>query len=75
MRNLSNKSKYLLFIGIGFELIGIQIGLILLGTWLAGIFEWPKAPLIAGGIVLGLVVWLAHIVRALRQISEKTDKE
>lgn len=67
------KNIYLLFVGIGLELVGIEVGMILLGQWVDERWGLPGVGVAVLGLG-GLIVWLWHVVRMLRQLDEdETD--
>lgn len=65
------KNRYLVFAGIGFELIALILGAIYLGKYLVeeqGMSDWIKAVL----IVVAFVVWFISLIVKLKA-SEKTQ--
>lgn len=66
------KNKYLVFVGIGFELIAFILIAIYLGQFLVekqGIGDWVKAIL----IVVAFVVWFISLVVKLKAGEKKSD--
>jgi F0F1-type ATP synthase assembly protein I len=62
-------NKYLIFTAMGFELVGIMIGCLLLGQWVDHRYA-TKGLAMVGFSVLGLAGWLFHII----QLSKNLDK-
>ncbi len=68
-------NKYLVFAGIGFELIGLILLSVYIGEALDS--KWPSKGLwVAGLILLSLVGWMVHLVFLLKstQKSESAQK-
>lgn len=62
-------NKYIVFIGVGFELVGLIIGGVFLGEFLEG--KIPSKGLWTSGlIVLALIGWFIHLMVLLKN-SEK----
>lgn len=67
-------NKYILFIGIGFELIGLIVVAIYVSAWLEE--KYPsKGTITAGMILLALVGWFIHIFVLLKKVSTEKQKE
>ena len=65
-------NKYLIFVGIGFELIALIILSIFVGEALET--KWPTKGLwVAGLILFSLVGWMVHLVYLLKA-TQKVDK-
>lgn len=63
-------NKYMLFIGIGFELIGLIIASVLLANWLEE--KYPSKGMITAGLVLlALVGWFIHIMMLLKRVNKE----
>lgn len=66
-------NKYILFVGIGFELIGLIIGALVLSAWLEE--KYPsKGTLTAGLVLLALIGWFIHIFILLKNIENQGKK-
>lgn len=64
------KNRYIVFVGIGFELIALILVAIYLGQYLAekhGIGDWVKAIL----IVVAFIVWFISLVVKLKANEKK----
>lgn len=71
------KNNYLIFAGIGLELIGIELAMAWIGHSIDQEMGWPGFA-IAGLLILGLVGWLVHVVRLLQHVvddEEEVSKE
>jgi F0F1-type ATP synthase assembly protein I len=64
--------KYLVFIGIGFELVAIILTCIFIGQKLDEKYH-GKGMFLIGFSVLGLTGWLIHVLKMLRHF-EKDDQ-
>ncbi len=62
--------KYLVFVGIGFELVAIILGCIYLGMKLDEKYE-GNGMFLVGMSLLGLAGWLIHIVRLLKYLEKE----
>ncbi len=70
-------NKYIVFAGVGFELVGLIVASVYLGEYLEG--KTPSKGLwVAGLILVSLVGWLVHVVAMLKNIQkqkvESSDK-
>lgn len=65
------KSKYLVFAGMGVELIGIILSCLYLGKILDEHLQ-IKGLALAGLPMIGLAGWIYHIVLLTRQIDENS---
>lgn len=64
-------NKYIVFAGIGFELVGLIVVSVIIGESLET--EWPTKGLwVAGLILLALVGWMIQLVFMLKR-TQKTD--
>lgn len=66
-------NKYIVFTAMGFELVGIMIGCLLLGQWLDKNYPTHGFAMI-GLSILGLAGWLVHIVQLTKNIDDSDDK-
>lgn len=66
------KSKYLIFAGIGVELVGIMIACLLLGQWLDRQYDL-KGLAMVGLSVMGLAGWLVQIVKLTQKFDQQAD--
>lgn len=65
--------KGIVFIGMGFELLGLILGGLFLGTAIDKEMNWPGYGL-AVCVVAGLVSWIFHLVIMLKKfMTEDTD--
>ena len=67
-------NKYILFIGIGFELIGLIVVAIYASAWLEERYP-SKGTITAGMILLALVGWFIHIFVLLKKVSTEQQKD
>jgi F0F1-type ATP synthase assembly protein I len=68
------KSKYIVFVGMGFELIGIiGVGLYL-GKAIDDKFQLKGVGLVAL-LILGLVGWLVHIIALAKRMDGQEEGE
>ena len=68
--------RYIVFAGIGFELVGIILASIYLGQIIDKTYQTKGLGLIAL-MFIGLASWLTHVVLLLRRIEKENpdDKE
>ena len=70
-------NKYIVFAGIGFELVGLIIASVYAGEYLE-IIKPTKGLWVAGLILVSLVGWMIHLLAMLKtaqkQKTEATDK-
>lgn len=65
-------NKYLIFVGVGFELIALIVLSVFAGEALEA--KWPTKGLwMAGLILLSLVGWMVHLLYLLK-VTQKTDQ-
>lgn len=62
--------QYIIFFGLGIELVVLSITLIYIGQFLDQRFGWNGFG-IAGGAVLALVSWLTHLIFAMRKLDQE----
>ncbi len=67
-------NKYLVFAGIGFELIGLILLSVYIGDTLDS--KWPsKGMWVAGLILLSLVGWMVHLVFLLKSAQKSESQQ
>ena len=68
--------KYIVFISIGFELVGVMLACAYLGQTIDKTYQ-TKGLALAGLMLAGLVGWLVHVLMLLRRFEKEapTDKE
>lgn len=70
----SSHNRMWVFVGIGMELVAIELTLIFIGYQIDQKMAWPGLAL-ACGAILGLTIWLYHVIKLLRSYSEGTDSD
>lgn len=65
-------NKGLVFVAMGFELVGLILGCIFIGQWVDERFGTKGLGLV-GFSALGLIGWLVHIVRLLKSYEADSD--
>ena len=66
---VKTKNKYLIFVGIGFELIGLILAAIYLGKYLVETHSWNKnTPAIL--IIAAFIVWFVSLFKKLKNASK-----
>lgn len=65
-------NKYIVFSALGFELVGIMIGCLLLGQWLDHRYE-TKGLAMIGLSILGLAGWLIHVIQLAKSLDKNSD--
>lgn len=68
-----NSSNYLVFVGIGAELIGIEIAAVYVGMSIDKKMGWEGYAL-TGLLLIGLVGWLLHVIKMLQRFDQQ-EKE
>jgi len=68
--------KYIIFAGIGFELVGIMMAAIYLGQIIDQSYQTKGLALVAL-MFIGLASWLIHVIVLLKKIEKQNpdDKE
>jgi len=66
--------KYIVFVGIGFELLGIMMASIYLGQQIDKSYQTKGLALIALSFI-GLASWITHVVMLLRRIEKEDSKD
>ena len=64
--------KGVVFIGMGFELLGLILGGLFLGNIIDKEMQWPGYGL-AVCVIAGLVSWVVHLVVMLKKFMDETD--
>ena len=67
------KNKYLVFVGIGIELVGIMMACLLIGQWLDQKYDL-KGLAMVGLSVMGLAGWLVQIVKLTQKMDKQADE-
>lgn len=66
-----DKPNYLVFAGMGFELVGLIVACLFIGQWFDEKYG-TKGLGVAGFSILALVGWLVHLIQLLKS-TEKED--
>lgn len=61
--------KGLVFMGMGFELVGLIFGCLYLGQMLDKQMHWPGYG-VALFVIAGLISWMVHLIYLLRRFME-----
>lgn len=61
--------KGLVFMGMGFELVGLILGCLYLGQELDKQMLWPGYS-VATLVIFGLISWMVHLIYLLRRFME-----
>jgi hypothetical protein len=64
------KNKWMVFVGVGFEAVGVVLASIWLGQWLDESFQMKGLFTILFSFV-GLGGWFAHIVFLLKRLNKQ----
>lgn len=64
----------MVFVGMGFELLGLILGGLFIGTIIDKEMDWPGYGL-ATCVVAGLISWMYHLVYMLRRFMEETPDD
>ena len=70
---MKDKNPYIVFCGMGMELIGLILTAVILGRYTDQYMGWNNYALI-GYSILGLVSWLYHLIKLLKVIEQKSVK-
>ena len=68
------KNKYIIFTGIGFELIGVILGCLFLGKAIDEKFN-SNGLFMVSLSMLGLAGWLFHVVKLAKKLEKNENKE
>ena len=76
MSQKNKKNTYLIFTGLGFELLAIGVASVFIGEIVEGSLEWKKG---YGVLLLFIVLfsgWLVHLFHLLKKVSaaNKSDE-
>jgi F0F1-type ATP synthase assembly protein I len=63
--------RYLVFIAMGFELVGLILACLLIGQWLDDRYHL-KGFGVLGLTIIGLVGWMVHLVQLLKQSDDES---
>jgi hypothetical protein len=66
--------RYLIFIGMGFELVGLTVASLYVGSIADAKYSLNGLG-VAGGAVAGLLCWLIHLVAVIRKIETDTPED
>ncbi len=66
--------KYLIFMGMGFEIVGLIVGAFFLGTHLDKKYN-TNGLIFVGLSLAGLVGWLIRVVWLINRLQKTEDKE
>jgi len=66
--------KGMVFLGMGFELLGVVLGGMFVGQAVDREFQWPGYGL-AAFVVLGLVGWMVHLVFMLKKFMQEDTND
>lgn len=67
-------SKYLVLLGLGFELVVLVVAFLYLGRYVDQHMGWPGFG-IAGGAMLALVIWVIHLAVVMKAIDRDSPPE
>ena len=67
-------SKYMVFAGLGFELVGLILASAWVGNWMDTNYGTRGLGVI-GFSVLGLAGWLSHVVILTRKLNAQNDSD
>jgi MFS-type transporter involved in bile tolerance (Atg22 family) len=72
---MAKKNRMAAFAGIGFEIVGLMVGAVLIGQYLDERFN-AKGMITAGFVILALTGWLIHVIYMLKSFSgeDKADQ-
>lgn len=72
MTKKDDRNLYVIFAGMGIELVGIIVSLIFLGQWVDQKMHWPGYATI-GSVIIGFTSWIYHIYILIKQL-DKNDR-
>ncbi len=67
------KKAYTIYLALGFEFAGLIVAFIYLGRWVDQKYNLAGLG-IAGGALLGMVIWIIHLVFAMRSLEKDDEK-
>lgn len=67
------KNKYLVFVAMGMELVGIMVGCLLIGQKIDEMYE-TKGLAMIGLSMAGLAGWLYHMIVLAKRTENKADE-
>ena len=67
-------NKYVLFIGIGFELIGLIVVSILASNYFEEKYH-TKGTITAAAVLIALIGWFIHIYFLLSKVNKATEED
>lgn len=68
------KNKYLVFVGIGAELVVLETGLVFAGRYFDQTYG-TKGLGVAGGCILGLVLWVFHLMALVNKTKSPSSQK
>lgn len=71
---MKSKSKYLVFVGLASEIVVLVLLGLEIGSYLDKKYQLSGLG-VAGGAALGIIIWLVHLTRATKQITDDNDNE
>ena len=69
-----NKSPYVLFLGLAFELAGLVVAFLFLGQWFDNKYSLGGFG-IAGGAFLGLGIWVTHLIMVMNAANKLEEEQ
>jgi hypothetical protein len=66
--------KGLVFLGMGFELLGLILGGLYLGQTIDKVMNWPGYG-VAGVVICCLVSWLIHLIFMLKKFMNEAEND
>lgn len=66
--------KGVVFVGMGFELLGLILGSLYVGAAIDEEMNWPGYGLIVT-VVAGLIGWMIHLIFMLKRFMDETSAE
>lgn len=60
--------QYVVFLGLGFEILGLVVSMVYIGSLVDEHYHWEGMG-VAAGAVLAMVAWLVHVIVILRRLD------
>lgn len=67
-------NKGLVFLGMGFELLGLILGGLYVGQTIDKVMKWPGYG-VALMVICGLISWLIHLIFMLKKFMRDTQDD